>query len=79
MKKMDDENLDKVNGGLIFNAKDIKGSDPDYHWELIDDNTGNVMGRYKSYDKAAQDAVETGRSTEITDWERLTGLRDRKK
>lgn len=82
MKEMDknkltDEEMDKVGGGLIFNAKNIIGSDPNNPFEVLDDRTGDVLARASTYDQAVKYAVDIGRSWEYTeDWNRVVWLRN---
>ena len=76
MNKINDEALENVNGGLIFNAKNISGSDPKNPFEVLDDKTGDVLARAANYDAAVQMAKNIGRSTEYTeDWDRIQNLR----
>ena len=60
--KIRDEELDNVGGGLIFNAKNIIGSDPNNPFEVLDDRTGDVLARANTYDLAVQYAVNMGKS-----------------
>ena len=72
-----DEELDNVGGGLIFNAKNIIGSDPNNPFEVLDDRTGDVLARANTYDLAVQYAVNMGKSYEYTeDWNRVQWLRN---
>ena len=74
--KMTDEELDNVGGGLIFNARNIVGSDPNNPFEVLDDRTGDVLARANTYDLAVQYAKNMGKSWEYTeDWNRVVGLR----
>ena len=65
--------LDGVSGGLIFNARNIIGSDPNNPFEVLDDRTGDVLARANTYDLAVQYAVNMGKSYEYTeDWQEIT-------
>ena len=69
--------LDGVSGGLIFNARNIIGSDPSNPFEVLDDRTGDVLARANTYDLAVQYAVNMGKSYEYTeDWNRVQWLRN---
>ena len=62
LKKLDDENVEDVAGGYIFDARDynivrIK------HWEVIDEN-GDVVSRHESIWDAQRAAEDLGLSTE---------------
>ncbi|MCR5405982.1 MAG: hypothetical protein K6E88_04285 [Lachnospiraceae bacterium] len=75
--KIANEELDNVSGGLIFNAKNIIGSDPNNPFEVLDDRTGDVLARANTYDLAVQYAVNMGKSYEYTeDWNRVQWLRN---
>ena len=41
-KKLGDDQLEEVTGGVIFNASGIIGSDPNMPWEVLDNRNGNV-------------------------------------
>ena len=68
--------LEGVSGGLIFNASNIAGSDPNNPFEVLDDRNGQVLARANSYDQARQYAEHLGQSIEYTDdWDRIQRLR----
>ncbi len=79
LKKIDENELGKVSGGLIFNASNISGSDPANPWEVIDNKTGNVIARYPTRDQAVSKAQSYGgnpyNAMEI-DWNSLVSLRN---
>lgn len=75
--RISDEELDNVGGGLIFNASQIIGSDPNRPFEVLDDRTGDVLARAQTYDQAVQYAKNMGKSYEYTeDWDRVVWLRN---
>ena len=47
-KKINESELEKASGGLIFNASGISGADPNAPWEVINNQNGNVIARFNS-------------------------------
>lgn len=46
-KDMINENkLEEISGGVIFDATDIIGSDENNPWEVLDDKDGHVVARF---------------------------------
>ena len=80
MDKLNDSNLENVSGGLIFNAQNIAGSDPNNPWEVVDNKNGNVLARFNN-EQAAKDYVTRTYGTyayntmEIS-WNDLVALRN---
>ncbi len=73
---INDDALEGVSGGLIFNASNISGADPNNPFEVLDDSNGQVLARANSYDQARQYAEHMGKSTDYTeDWNRVQKLR----
>ena len=73
---IDDDALNGVSGGLIFDASMIDGSDPFFPYEVLDDNTGRVLLRAATEAQAREYAEKLGMSVEITDdWDRVQRLR----
>ncbi len=62
-ENISEEKADDVSGGAIFYAGRHAG-DHDHKWEVIDDQTGNVLGRYGSKKQALLEAEEKGSSTD---------------
>lgn len=75
MEKLEDEQIATVTGGYIFNAVNISNSDPQKPWEIIDDKTGDVLGRFANYDDALEAARKVNRSGELISWDDLVDLR----
>ena len=77
-KKLVDEQLEEVTGGVIFNSSGIIGADPNNPWEVLDNRNGNVLCRFnnkadaerqaKSYGGGAMDSLEV-------DWNQVLKLR----
>ncbi|MCR4739430.1 MAG: bacteriocin [Lachnospiraceae bacterium] len=53
MKKINDDELDQVSGGYIFNAAGVEGT-PDFPWEVLNNNTGLPMASFKTRDEAVR-------------------------
>ena len=69
--KLNPEELDKVSGGYIFDA--------DEGWEVIDDNTGEVIAGGLSEDEAVDLCFKLGIDYDEIDWDALKELRKIKK
>ena len=67
-----EELMDSVSGGYIYS----KGIDPQYHWEVINDETGDVMARLDSRRKAKDVAKGLGQSTRELSVKELERLRE---
>ena len=81
MKKemLNEEELRKVNGALIFNATYIIGSDPARPWEVIDNYNGNVLARFATQAEAVANAAQYGPNpynTMEVDWNTVQNLRN---
>ena len=55
-KKVSDNELENVAGGMVFNATGTSEADPSRPWEVIHNNTGEILGRYSTQDEACQAA-----------------------
>ena len=58
MTKINDETLEKVNGGVIFDARGICGADPNRPFEVLDNWNGNCLGRYPTKEAAIIDTIK---------------------
>ena len=74
IRKLSEEELDGVSGGVIFNASNIIGSNKDKPWEVLDekgnivrDKDGNEL-RFASRDDAVAAAATAGVSWKEVDW-----------
>ncbi len=75
-RKIEDEELGKVGGGLIFNAQNISGADKNNPYEVLDWK-GDVCFRANNYYAAYDFAVRNGFDPEYTeDWNRIVNLRN---
>ncbi len=77
--KLSDSELDNVNGGIIFNATGISGSNPDYPYEVLDAK-GDVVFRAKDYNGAVGFAMAGGYAIDykdINNWDEIQEIRRR--
>ena len=80
IRKLGMNELDTVGGGAIFDASEIKGSDPNRPWEVLDDN-GNIVVfdgeelRFKTREEAIALAHVVGVSDEQVYWDWVTKRR----
>ncbi|MBQ8955516.1 MAG: bacteriocin [Lachnospiraceae bacterium] len=78
LNKLTEEELDNISGGMIFNAAGVEGSDPNYPWEVLDNNNCNVLGRFPSRDAAIKYANSFGKNpynAQEVDWATVQRLR----
>ena len=72
LQELNDEQLEKVGGGYIFNA-----NNGPYGFEIIDDNTGEVIARDYPILAAQQYCQDHGLSSDWISWEELLSLRNK--
>ena len=73
---IDDDALEGVSGGLIFDSSNIAGADPNNPFEVLDDSNGQVLARANSYEQARRYAEHMGQSIDFTkDWNSVQNLR----
>ena len=72
--KLNDEELEQVSGGAIFNASGISGSDPGNPWEVLDGN-GNVKGRYPTREMAIYNAGKMNVDFFEVSWDQVQAMR----
>lgn len=58
--ELGDEEVGDVSGGYIFHVGAKDTPDPQHRWEVIDDRTGDVLGRYATRKQAIQEAKMKG-------------------
>lgn len=82
--KINDDDLDNVSGGALFDAAGVAGSDPNNRFEVINNTDNIIMGKYKKGDvvgrydnpgEAAQAARDLGLSDTFIGWDELKSLR----
>ena len=75
---LNEEELKDVNGGAIFKYGVSDGWEVATAYEVIDDNTGEVMETfYDDYAGASDYAFRHGMSDQILDWSQLKALREK--
>ena len=74
LEPLDDDQVEKIAGGYIFNASVLSG---DYHnpWEVLD-SKGNVVERYGDRRPAEMLAQGLGESTAELTWHQVQKLRE---
>lgn len=83
MKKINEDELEKVSGGAIFYAGNVAGHNNGAPWEVINDSDriidgkkrGDVLGQFSSSDEAAEAARRYGLSDTEIGWNRVQDLR----
>ena len=68
--RLDDQSLDNVSGGYLFNSSNIIGADKDRPWEIIDDK-GDVKGRFSDYGEACRNAKAMGLTDDAIGWDEV--------
>ena len=61
--KIDDNDLENVSGGVLFNSTGISGADPEKPWEVLDDHTGEIIyfNGVKQVFKTRKEAIEAAK------------------
>ena len=54
MMNITDEELENISGGMVVNAKGLPEYDPDCPWEVVENNTGKLLGKFPTQDEACQ-------------------------
>ena len=67
MGKLNDDELEAVSGGAVFDARNIIGSDKNNPFEVVDDR-GNVIGRFPNEGDAKKFAEDKGLGKYSIDW-----------
>lgn len=73
LRELNDEDLDKVDGGYLFRNHDT------LKWEIINDATGDVIDSCMFYNDAKYIAGIYHQSTEIIEWDTLKEIREKAK
>lgn len=76
MQKLNDEELDNVAGGFIFNAVNISGADKNNPWEVINEK-GDTIGRYSTKEEAIYNAGKQNQNYIELNWNQVVDLRKR--
>ncbi len=75
IEKISESSMEEIGGGVIFNAINISGADRNNPWEVIDDTTGNTLGRFPSREDAINAASANGKNWSEVDWNEVQKLR----
>ena len=76
--KVRDEELNEVAGGMIFNSINSPDYDPNYPWEVINNNNGEVLAKFSNPGQAFEYAKRFGPdayNTMQVDWLTVERLR----
>lgn len=73
--RINDNTLDKISGGVIFDATDIIGSDPYNPWEVLDDKDGHVVARFPNKWAAQMSVGALNENHVEVTWEQVLQLR----
>ncbi|MCR5649857.1 MAG: hypothetical protein K6F86_01590 [Lachnospiraceae bacterium] len=57
-KAINENDIDRVNGGRILNATGMAGCDINNPWEIVDNVTGQTLYKYNCKEAAIVDAVK---------------------
>ena len=57
-KAINENDLDRINGGRILNATGMAGCDINNPWEIVDNVTGQTLYKYNCKEAAIVDAVK---------------------
>ncbi len=60
MKKMNDDELNNANGGLVVYGQGLPEFNPTAPWEVIENGSGRVLGMFGSRDDACAFARSLG-------------------
>ena len=58
LERLDEEQVDEVAGGMVYNAAGTPEADPKRPWEVIHNNNGQILGRYASQAEACEAAKQ---------------------
>ena len=78
IKKLSEDDLENVSGGIVFDAHDIVGGDEDFDhvWQVLDDKTGRVLQRCSTRDDARQWARDNNQNRMEITWDQVCQLRN---
>ena len=76
--RLNDEELDNINGGMIFNATGREECDPARPWEVLANHNCEILGRFATRQEAEAFAKKYGNDSYNTmevPWETVQRLR----
>lgn len=53
-KRVNDNELENVNGGMVVFAQGLPEYDPNCPWEVVENNTGKLLGKFPTQAEACQ-------------------------
>ena len=74
-KKIDANSLDDINGGVLFDATGISGSDANNPWEVLDDKDGHVVARFPNEAAARASLGALNENHVVLKWDQVLQLR----
>ena len=81
IEKINENDLEGISGGVIFNSKGITGADDSKPWEVLDDHTGNNIywnGEkqvFATKEEAEKAAKMIGANTMEVTWDQVLQMR----
>ena len=69
------DELDRISGGVLFNASGISGSDPNNSWEVLDDKDGHVIARFPNELAARAALGGLNENHMVVNWDQVLQLR----
>ena len=58
IEKINEQELENVAGGMVYNAAGTPEADPERPWEVIHNNNGQILGRYRTQEEACHAAKQ---------------------
>ncbi len=72
---LNEEMLDRIDGGVLFCAAGISGSDENNPWEVLDDKDGHVVARFPNEFAARAAIGGLNESHVVLNWDQVLQLR----
>ena len=64
--KLNEDILDEVSGGIIYDGRNDKNVAQDTPFQLYNDSNGDMIGKYSSLEAAKNDAAANGQNPAVT-------------
>ena len=77
IQELNDQNVEEVSGGMIFNATGYEG-DRSLPWEVLDNDDCSVLGAFSTREEAVEFAKSLGKNSynaQEVDWATVMRLR----
>ncbi len=75
MQMVNENDLDNVNGGYVYERKDATNAK--HRFAVIEDETGDMIGKYSTLEKAQKEARRSGNKKKLISKEKLDKIRSR--